>query len=67
MTIEQVAAPVYWKRYLAVRQLWRKLILELFLVTFKLLTTMVSQIKPLFAVVVGLIESEMMASLAAEE
>ena len=66
MTIEQVAAPVYWKRYLAVRQLWRKLILELFLVTFKLLTTMVSQIKPLFAVV-GLIESEMMASLAAEE
>lgn len=66
MTIEQVAAPVYWKRYLAVRQLWRKLILELFLVTFKLLTTMVIQIKPLFAVV-GLIESEMMASLAAEE
>ena len=48
------------------RQLWRKLILELFLVTFKLLTTMVIQIKPLFAVV-GLIESEMMASLAAEE
>ena len=66
MIIEQVAAPVYWKRYLAVRQLWRKLILELFLVTFKLLTTMVIQIKPLFAVV-GLIESEMMASLAAEE
>ena len=66
MTIEQVAAPVYWKRYLAVRQLWRKLILELFLVTFKLLTTMVIQIKPLFAVV-GLIESEMMASLVAEE
>ena len=49
------------------RQLWRKLILELFLVTFKLLTTMVSQIKPLFAVVVGLIESEIIASLAAEE
>ena len=64
--IKEVATPIYWKKYVAVRQLWRKLIREPSPVPFKLPTTMVSQIKSLFAVV-GLIESEMTVSLIAEK